>query len=136
MATHFSYDQELIGEAVAEVRDYYKGMFSFGLDNQVVNVTKDAIWIRGAAIPDSATNTKPDPKWMVETLFGGVIPKEIVFPPPAHTVAAVQEQSVRDLEINQDTYTPPDQIRKWVREWPTDLKIDPAALMGPPPGKP
>ena len=49
--------------------------------------------------------------------------------------AAVQEQAVRDLELDQSQYTPPDQVRKWVREWPANLKIDPAALMGQPPDK-
>ena len=117
------------------MRNFWKGMFALGIDNQVVNVAKDAIWIRGAAIPDTANTTKPTPQWMVETLFGGVIPKEITFPAPNHTIAQVQEQAVRNLEINQDTYTPPDQIRKWVREWPVGLKIDPATLMGGPPAK-
>ena len=136
MATHFSFDLELLGEALAEVRTHYKGMFAFGIDHIVVNVTKDAIWIREAALPDTANTTKPSPQWLIETMFGGVIPKEIVMPKPAHTVATVQEQSVRDLEIKPEEFTPPDQIRKWVREWLVDLKIDPAALMGQPPGKP
>jgi ribonuclease Z len=135
MTTHFSYDQELIGEAIAEVRTHYKGMFAFGIDHQVVNVTKDAIWVRQAALPNTANTTKPSPQWLIETMFGGVIPQEIVMPKPAHTIAAVQEQAVRDLEIKPEVFTPPDQIRPWVREWPENLKIDPAMLMGqqPPP---
>jgi len=92
----------------------------------VVNLTKDAIWIREASIPDSANTARPDPKWMVQERFGGVVPKEIAFPPPAHTVAEVQEQAIRDLEIKPETFTPPDQIRPWVREWPVGLKVDPA----------
>ena len=135
MATHFSFDRELLGEAVAEVRTHWKGMFAFGIDLTVVNVTKDAIWIREAAVPDIANTTKPNPQWMVQELFGGVVPKEIVFPNPQHTIAAVQEQAVRDLEVDPEKFTPPDQIRKWVREWPTDLKINPAMLMGQPPEK-
>jgi ribonuclease Z len=136
MATHFSFDRELLGEAVAEVRTHWKGMFAFGIDLTVVNVTKDAIWIREAAMPDTANTTKPDPKWMLQEMFGGVVPKEIVFPKALHTIADVQEQAVRDLEISPDKFTPPDQIRPWVREWPADLKIDPAVLMGQPPQKP
>ena len=66
-------------------------------------------------------------------LFGGVVPKEITFPPPKHTIAAVQEEAVRKLEIAPDKFTPPDQMRPWVREWPAGLKVDPAKLMGPPP---
>jgi ribonuclease Z len=135
LATHFSFDRELLGEAVAEVRCHWKGMFTFGIDHTVVNVTKDAIWIREAAIPETANTTRPDPKWMVNELFGGQVPKEIVFPPPKVTIAGIQEQAVRDLEIKPEEFTPPDQIRKWVREWPADLKMDPAALMWSPPGK-
>jgi ribonuclease Z len=130
MATHFSFDKELLGEAMAEVRTHYKGMFAFGIDHTVVNVTKDAIWIREAALPDTANTTRPNPQWLVQEMFGGVVPKEIVLPPPAHTVADVQSQDVRDMEIKPEQFTPPDQIRKWVREWPKDLKIDPAMLMG------
>ena len=37
-------------------------------------------------------------------MFGGVVPKEIVLPSPAHTVADVQSQDVRDLEISPDQY--------------------------------
>jgi ribonuclease Z len=135
MATHFSFDIELLGEAVAEVRTHWKGMFAFGVDLTVVNVTRDAIWIREAAIPDSANTTRPNPKWMVDELFGGVLPKEIAFPPPKFTVASQQDQAIRDLEIKPETFTPPDQIRKWVREFPVDLKLDPAALLGQPPAK-
>jgi hypothetical protein len=62
-----------------------------------------------------------------------VVPKEIVLPPPAHTIADVQSQDVRDPEIKPDLYTPPDQIRPWVREWPKNLTINPAMLLGPPP---
>ena len=136
MTTHFSYDLELLGEAMAEVRTHYKGMFAFGIDHTVVNVTKEAMWIREAALPDMANTTKPNPQWMVQEMFGGVVPKVIVFPPAAHTIADVQEQAVRDLEIKSEVFTPPDQIRKWVREWPKDLKVDPAMLMGGPPAKP
>ena len=133
MATHFSFDRELLGEAMAEVRTHYEGMFAFGIDHTVVNVTKDALWIREAAMPNSANTTKPDPKWMVQELFGGVVPKEITFPDPKYTIAENQNQEIRDLEIPQNTYTPPDQIRPWVREWPKGLKVNPAALLGGPP---
>ena len=111
-------------------------MFTFGIDHTVVNVTKDALWIREAALPDTANTTKPNPQWMVQELFGGVVPKEIVFPNPKNSIPEIQEQSVRDLEIEPETFTPPDQIRKWVREWPAGLKIDPAALLGQPPKEP
>ncbi len=136
MTTHFSYDQELIGEAMAEVRTHYKGMFAVGIDHTVVNVTRDAIWIREAALPNTANNPRPNPQWMVKELFGGQVPKEMTFPNPTVRVADNVDQATFDLEIKPEKFTPPDQVRKWVREWPVDLKIDPAALMGQPPGKP
>jgi ribonuclease Z len=137
MTTHFSYDLELLGEAIAEVRTHYKGMFAFGFDHQVVNVTKDAIWIRQAALPDTANNAKPNPQWMVKEMFGGVIPKEIVFPTPKYTLAENISPDLRALSYNPDIYTPPDMQRKWVNEWPKDLKMSPAQMMGgaPPPKK-
>jgi ribonuclease Z len=135
MATHFSFDKELLGEAIAEVRTHYKGMFAFGIDHTVVNVTKDALWIREAALPDTANTTRPSPQWMIQEMFNGAVPKEITFPPPAHTIAEVQSQEVRDLEINPDKFTPPDQTRPWVREWPQNLTINPASLMGQVPPK-
>jgi len=97
MTTHFSFDRELLGGAIAEVRTHYKGMFTFGIDYTVVNVTKDALWIREAALPDTANNTRPNPQWMVKELFGGVIPKEITFPPPKYTMAINVSQEIREM---------------------------------------
>jgi len=76
MATHFSFDLELIGEATAGIRTQYDGMFAFEMDLTVVNVTKDALWVREAAIPDLASTARPNPMWMVNKLFGGVIPEK------------------------------------------------------------
>jgi hypothetical protein len=53
-------------------------MFSFGMDHTVVNVIKEAIWIREAAIPNSANTTRPNPKWMVQEMFGGEVPKKLL----------------------------------------------------------
>jgi hypothetical protein len=38
MTTHFSYDTELLGETIAEVRTRYKGNGAFGFDHQVVKL--------------------------------------------------------------------------------------------------
>ena len=54
MVTHVSYDEDLIPEIVAGIRMHYSGLFQFGApDIVVVNVTKDAIWTRKAAIPEA-----------------------------------------------------------------------------------
>jgi hypothetical protein len=47
-----------------------------------------------------------------------------------YTVKDNQEQAVRDLEIDPALFTPKDQIRPWVREWPQDVK--PEKLMPQP----
>ena len=134
MATHFSFDKELIGEAIAEVRTHYRGMFALGLDHQAVNVTKDAIWIREAALPETGNSTRPSPEWLLQTMFGGVRPTEpISLPDPAHTIPEVQSQAARDLEIDPRLYYPPSELRPFVREWPSGLRIPPAALLGRPP---
>ena len=133
MTTHFSFDLELLGEAIAEVRTHYKGMFAFGIDHTVVNVTKDAIWIREAALPDTANTTRPNPQWLVQEMFGGVVPKEIVLPPPAHTIADVQSQDVRDLEIKPDLYSPAGSDPPMGSRVAENLTINPAMLLGPPP---
>ena len=48
-------------------------------------------------------------------------------------LADLRDQSTRDLEICPDVYTPADQIRAWVTDSPTDLKI---LLPGASPAKP
>ncbi len=129
MATHVSFDRELLGEMLAGIRTHYDGFFAFGVDNTVVNVTKDRIWIREAAIPESANTARPNPEWMLQNIFGGTMPA--AFPNLIFTVEGNQEQAIRDLEIKPELYTPKDQVRKWVRAWP--VGITPAELFG---GKP
>ena len=77
MATHVSFDRELIGEMTAGVRMHYKGMFAFGIDHTVVNVTKDRIWIREAALPETSNVARPSMEWMIQNNFGGTTPTEM-----------------------------------------------------------
>lgn len=132
MATHLSYDRELVPEMLAGIRRHYKGLFAFGIDNVVVNVTKDRIWIRDAALPDSANIARPDAEWMAQNNFGGEIPGEVRVENP---VAASQEQAVRDLEIDPAEFTPADQMRPWARTTEEQITLNPAQMIGmPPPG--
>ena len=80
----------------------------------MVNVTKDRIWIRDAALPESTNVARPNPQWMIREMFDGKMPT--VLPKLKYTVADNQEQAVRDLEIQSELFTPKDQIRTWVRE--------------------
>jgi ribonuclease Z len=112
MACHVSYDRELVGEMLAGLRMHYKGLFAFGIDHTVVNVTKDRIWMREAALPETTNTARPSMEWMLQNNFGGKPPSEITIKNP---VLANQEQSVRDLEIDPALFTPKDQMRQWVR---------------------
>ena len=77
MATHVSFDRELVGEMIAGVRMHYKGMFAFGIDHTVVNVTKDRVWIREAALPETSNVARPNLEWMIQNNFGGKMPTEV-----------------------------------------------------------
>ncbi len=56
MVTHLNYDNDMAAETVAGVRAHWDGLFLFGApDVAVVNVTKDAIWSRMAALPEAST---------------------------------------------------------------------------------
>jgi ribonuclease BN (tRNA processing enzyme) len=114
---HFEWSgDQLMAESVAQVRSNWHGLFMFGLDLQVINVTKDAIWSREAVIADGAAPASMDPRWFVKP--GEKLPEKIVFPTPTMPREMQQEQFVRDLEIDPKLYYPPDAYRKPVQKWP------------------
>lgn len=106
---------------------HYEGLFAFGLDNVVVNVTKDRIWVRDAALPDATGVARAEVQWMIERNFVGDPPGQLTVANPA---ATPQEQSVRDLEIDPARFTPPDQMRPWARTAAAEFTIDPAQMIG------
>ncbi len=126
MATHVSFDRELIGEMTAGVRMHYKGMFAFGIDHTVVNVTRDRVWIREAALPETSNVARPSMEWMIQNNFGGNMPTEMTMKSP---FLANQEQSIRDQEIDPALFTPKDQMRQWAR-MPAEMKINIADFLG------
>jgi ribonuclease BN (tRNA processing enzyme) len=114
---HFEWSgDQLMAESVAEVRSHWDGLFMFGMDLQVINVTKDAIWSREAVIPDGAAPASMDPRWFVKP--GGKLPEKIEFPTPRMPREVQQEQFLRDLEIDPKLYYPADAYRKPVQTWP------------------
>ncbi len=127
MSCHVSYDRELLGELLAGVRMHYKGFFAFGIDHTVVNVTKDKIWIRESAAPESTNTRKADSDWLIKNEFDGQAPGPMTVPNPVYTG---QEQSVRDLEIPPEKYTPPDQMRPSGRVTGPTITMDPSAMLG------
>ena len=65
MVTHLAYDNDTLNEQSADVRAHWKGLFLYGApDVAVVNVTKDAIWHRMAALPGFSGQPLPKPTLM------------------------------------------------------------------------
>ncbi len=114
---HFEWSGDaLAAESVAQVRSHWDGLFMFGLDLNVINVTKDAIWVREAVIADGAAPASMDPRWFVPP--GEALPETIAMPTPRLPREMQQEQFVRDLEIDPALYYPPDAFRTPVQQWP------------------
>jgi ribonuclease BN (tRNA processing enzyme) len=104
-------------ESVAEVRAHWDGLFQFGgPDVQVINVTKDAVWSREAAMPKNAAPASMDPRWFVPP--GEKLPETIAMPTPRLPREAQQEQFLRDLEIDPNLYTPAHAKRGLTQKWP------------------
>jgi ribonuclease Z len=105
MVTHMPFEGDLTNEVLAGIRAHWAGMFAFGApDGVVVNVTKDAVWVRDAALPELTGVNLPD----FESLFGGDLPDEFVVPQPRLPREEQQEQYTRDMEIDPAKYYPSD----------------------------
>jgi ribonuclease Z len=129
MITHTNYEDELMGESVAEVRSHWKGLFMFGApDVMVVNVTKDAIWGRKAALPDGNATGSMDPRAMFPP--DQALPEKLRLPDPTRPREDQQEQFLRDMEIDPDEYYPPDADRDVATIWPEDgVEMDVKTLL-------
>lgn len=125
MITHMLYDDDMIPEMLAGIRLHWGGLFQFGApDVVVVNVTKDAIWTRRAALPDAANPARPSPREARELFDLSLRNTEIALPEPRRTLDDVQEQFVRDREIEKEKYYPRDVDRDLVRRFPEGFRID------------
>jgi hypothetical protein len=124
MVTHFAFDNDTLNETSADVRAHWDGLFLYGApDVVVVNVTKDAIWHREAALPGFSGQALPTPTLM----FGDPLPiatgKGIV-PQPRLPREKQQEQLTRDLEIDPHKYYPPDVYREPLTKLEDPLEVD------------
>ena len=109
MITHMAFDANLVPEILAGIRVHYNGLFQFGCpDAVVVNVTKDAVWTRIAAVADDALPARPAKSEAMDLFDLGPTHLSIDFPDTKHTPMDVQEQYVRDLEIDPHLYYPAD----------------------------
>ncbi len=122
MVTHLSYDHDLVAELLAGVRVHWKGLFTLGApDGVVVNVTKDAIWTRETAMPESANPRRPSTPAEMRQWLGDPIPATLTVPTPAYTIDKVPSADIRATEIDPKLITPQDVQRPLVRKFPNDL---------------
>jgi ribonuclease BN (tRNA processing enzyme) len=112
MTTHMSYDPYVVEETVAEVREHWKGPFHFGApDGIVVNVTKDQIWVREGILPDFPNSKAPQQD------FGN---GQLVIPKPPTSREQIQNQEIRDRQIDPALYYPEGYRPDLLEEWPVD----------------
>ena len=135
LVTHFQDDEDVMAETIAGVRAHWEGLFQFGVDVAVVNVTKDAVWYRKAVLPDKS-GAVPPTRELVELAkgTGQPLPKTFTFPEPRRTREEQQEKLTRDNEIDPKEYTPKDVQREQITSWPKNYTLDIEAMLGS--GKP
>jgi hypothetical protein len=125
MVTHTAYDEELIPEITAGIRTHYSGLFQFGApDVVVVNVTKDAIWTRKAAIPDCGAMARPSPAEAVELFDLSPTNLKVKFPNPRQSLSDLVEAEILNADIDPRKYYPPDVYRAPQKDYPKDLTIE------------
>lgn len=117
MTTHMAFDPYQNEESVAEVREHWKGPFHFGApDGIVANVTKDAIWVREGILPEFPNNRSPQ-----FDFSNG----QLIVPLPPTSREKIQEQFVRDQQIDPKEYYPKGYHPVLLEDWPvkTDLVV-------------
>ena len=130
MATHLEHEPELNDELIAGIRAHWDGLFVIGApDVKVVNVTKDAIWVRDAVLPELGNPARPELGQMLSQLApeGAPMPKKVSFPVQGLPREKQQDQYVRQMEIDPAKYTPKDVQRDLVTTMPP-ITIDLEAM--------
>jgi ribonuclease Z len=120
MVTHIEHEPSLVSELVAGIRAHYKGLFVVGApDVKVVNVTKEAIWVRDASLVDFGNPRKPKPADLLELALdtsrrvGHMLLPEVKQPRERQ-----QDAYVREMEIDPAKYYPPDVKRDLILTMP------------------
>ena len=115
MTTHMSYDSYAVEETVAEVREHWKGPFHFGApDGIVVNVTKDQIWVREGVLPRFPNSKAP------QLVCGKV---QLIVPLPPKSRKDIQNQEIRDQQLDPDLYYPEGYKPELLEEWPVESDL-------------
>jgi len=108
---------------------HWDGLFQFGApDRVIVNVTKEAIWTRKAALPESGNFARPSPREAVELFDLSPTKTEVTYPESRNKYEDLVEQAGRDQEIDPKKYYPLDVYRERHTSFPKGLKIDVAKM--------
>jgi hypothetical protein len=125
MVTHYTSDEDIDDEMIAGIRAHYHGLFEYGVDVAVVNVTKDAVWYRKAVLPDLSGSVPPLRELKERAARAGKrMSSSITFPNPRLTREDQQDQKLRDLEVDPNKYYPDQVYREPMQQWPKDFKIE------------
>jgi ribonuclease Z len=112
-----------LSEALAGIRTFWDGLFAYGaLDGVIVNVTKDAIWVRDAALSESTSTWLPSTTAELKAMFGGQIPKTLKIPKSKWALDELIDQETWANEIPAGAFTPPGIQRNLVRRFPPNCK--------------
>ena len=115
MTTHQDFDPFLNEEVVAEIREHWKGPYRFGApDGIVVNITKDAIWVREGILPEFPNTRAPQ-----FNFDNG----QLVVPHPPTSRQEIQEPFIREKEIDPALYYPEGYHPELLQEWPVDSDL-------------
>jgi ribonuclease BN (tRNA processing enzyme) len=126
MVCHLEYATDLLNEISAGIRAHWQGLFAYGApDVVVVNVTKDAVWVREAVLPELGTVAQPSKPEQILEMFGenGKLPPVIEIPNAKESRKTQLDPYLLEIEIDPKKYTPADVQRELVTEW-TPMKID------------
>lgn len=79
-----------------------------------MNVTKDQIWVREGVLPDFPNSKAP------QFDFGS---GQLVVPLPPTSRAEIQNQEIRDQQLDPDLYYPEGYKPELLEEWPVDSDL-------------
>ena len=95
------------------MREFWQGPYHFGApDGIVVNVTPDKVWVREGILPDYPNTRAPQ--------FDLRDGHDFVVPYPLHAREDIQQQEIRDLEVNPDLYYPKGYHSQLLTHWPIE----------------
>jgi ribonuclease BN (tRNA processing enzyme) len=115
MTTHMAFDPYQNDETVVEIREHWKGPFHLGApDGIVVNVTKDAIWVREGILPDYPNNRSPQ-----QDFSNG----HFIIPAPNTSREEIQHHGIRDSEVDPAEYYPEGYQPELLEQWPIDTAL-------------